>query len=285
MEDAVLIKRQEITARRADLQNACKQTCRNKVTNFSKDQKNTHLFPFLDVGRFRKNSTLFNRSKSVVPYFRKHHWKFRLNEISDATSIGIHFLQDFEKAPRAMDYAKTLVHIERLCDNPEASRSSFTYSLDTSLGDVLQRPNLCCARTPIGWNEDEYVEQSNILDIAKQVYCRTVTHFADFAAGCPELQMLEAKDRLVVCSNNFCGVVLFLLVYNAYINNCEGILLPHGFKYTLSTEREDHEFNEFLHELIDYLHRNVVKVFREIQISVEEYTFVKNLLLFSGDGI
>ncbi|KAL6737055.1 hypothetical protein Aduo_010730 [Ancylostoma duodenale] len=235
-----------------------------------------------DVGRFRKNSRILDGTNSVVPYFRENHWEVRLNEIPDNTSIGIHFLHDFQKTPRAMDYAKTLVHIERLCDNPEASRSSFTYSLDTSLADVLQRPNLCCARTPIGWNEDEFVEQNNILDIVKQVYCRSITHFADFAAGCPELQMLEVKDRLAVCSTNYCGVVLFLLVYNAYINNCEGILLPHGFKYTLSMKREDHEFNEFLHELIDYMHRNVVKVFREIQITAEEYTFIKILLLFSG---
>ncbi|RCN35916.1 Ligand-binding domain of nuclear hormone receptor [Ancylostoma caninum] len=235
-----------------------------------------------DVGRFRKNSRLLNRTNSVVPYFRENYWKVRLNEISDVTSIGIHFLQGFEKAPRAMDYAKTLVYIERLCDNTEASRSPFTYSLNTTLADVLERPDLCCARTPIGWNEDEFVEQNNILDILKQVYCRTITHFADFAAGCPELQMLEAKDRLAVCSNNFCGVILFLLVYNAYINNCEGILFPHGFKYTLSMKHEDHEYHEFLHELVDYMHRNVVKVFREIQITVEEYTFVKILLLFSG---
>ncbi|KAL6737056.1 hypothetical protein Aduo_010731 [Ancylostoma duodenale] len=235
-----------------------------------------------DVGRFRKNSTLINRTSSVVPYFSAHYGKVCFNEIPDITSIGIHFLQDFEKALRATDYAKTLVHIERLCDNSEAPRSPFTYSLNTSLADVLERPDLCCARTPIGWNEDEFVEQDNILDILKQAYCRTITHFADFAAVCPELQMLEAKDRLVVCSNNFCGVILFLLVYNAYINNCEGILFPHGFKYTLSMEREDHEYHEFLHELVDYMHRNVVKVFREIQITVEEYTFVKILLLFSG---
>ncbi|EYC29370.1 hypothetical protein Y032_0006g2942 [Ancylostoma ceylanicum] len=235
-----------------------------------------------DVGRFRKSSAILSRTNSVVPYFREYHRRIRLNEVPDVTSIGIHFLQDFQRAPTAMDYAKTLVYIERLCDNPNALRSSFTYSLDTSLADVLQRPNLCCARTPIGWNEDEFVEQDNILDILKQVYCRSITHFADFAAGCPELQMLEAKDRLAICSNNYCGVVLFLLVYNAYINNCDGILFPHGFKYSLSIKREDHEFNEFLQELVDYMHRNVVKVFREIRITVEEYTFLKTLLLFSG---
>ncbi|RCN37056.1 hypothetical protein ANCCAN_17050, partial [Ancylostoma caninum] len=41
-------------------------------------------------------------------------------------------------------------------------------------------------------------------------------------------------------------------------------------------------FNEFLQSLTDYLHRHVVRVFRETQITLEEYSFLKTLILFSG---
>ncbi|VDP32619.1 unnamed protein product [Heligmosomoides polygyrus] len=110
-----------------------------------------------------------------------------------------------------------------------------------SLVDVLGKPHLCCGRTPMGWNQDQLVEQDNILDILKQVYCRTITHFADFVAGCPELSLLEDKNRLALCSANYCGYVLLMMVYNTYRSGCEGLLFPHGFKYSLSLKREEHE--------------------------------------------
>ncbi|CAJ0603499.1 unnamed protein product [Cylicocyclus nassatus] len=81
---------------------------------------------------------------------------------------------------------------------------------------------------------------------------------------------------------NYCGVILFTLVYNAYVNNCNGILFPHGFKYSLSQKKDDHEFNEFLQNLVDYLHRHVVCVFRDSRIDTEEYSLLKSLILFSG---
>ncbi|KAK6032645.1 Ligand-binding domain of nuclear hormone receptor [Ostertagia ostertagi] len=134
----------------------------------------------------------------------------------------------------------------------------------------------------VRWNEDRLIEQDNILDILKQVYCRTITHFADFVTVCPELNLLGERDRLAVCSANYCGVVLLMMVYNAYLGGCEGILFPHGFKYSLSQKRDDDEFNEFLQSLVEYLHRNVGTVFREIQITAEEYSFLKTIVLFSG---
>ncbi|RCN35917.1 hypothetical protein ANCCAN_18221 [Ancylostoma caninum] len=60
------------------------------------------------------------------------------------------------------------------------------------------------------------------------------------------------------------------------------MLFPHGFKYSLSKTKDEHDFNEFLQNLIDYLHRHVVKAFREAQITLEEYSFLKTLILFSG---
>ncbi|VDO48104.1 unnamed protein product [Haemonchus placei] len=189
-------------------------------------------------------------------------------------------------------------HLLLLCDNRDSSREPFVYSLDTSLSEVLERPHICCERTPIGWNEDQFIEQDNILDILKQVYCRSITHFADFVAVSPELNLLEEKDRvtntlsavrklklfilLSVCSTNYCGVVLLMMVYNAYLSNCEGILFPHGFRYSLSQKRDDHEFNEFLQELVEYLHTNVATVFQEIQITAEEYALLKTIVIFSG---
>ncbi|KIH55026.1 Ligand-binding domain of nuclear hormone receptor [Ancylostoma duodenale] len=134
----------------------------------------------------------------------------------------------------------------------------------------------------IGWNEGEFVEADNLLDILKQIYCRTVTLFADFASSCPELTLLEAKDKLALCSSNYCGVILFTLTYNAYLRNCNGLLFVHGFKYSLSNTKEDHDYDEFLQNLIDYLHRHVVRVFRETQITLEEYSILKTLILFSG---
>lgn len=41
-------------------------------------------------------------------------------------------------------------------------------------------------------------------------------------------------------------------------------------------------FNEFLQGLVEYLHCNIAAVFKEIQITVEEYSFLKTILLFSG---
>ncbi|KIH54445.1 hypothetical protein ANCDUO_15409, partial [Ancylostoma duodenale] len=81
---------------------------------------------------------------------------------------------------------------------------------------------------------------------------------------------------------NYCGLALFASLYNAYISNCYGILFPHGFKYSLLKRKEDHDFDEFLQNLVGYLHRHVVKVFRETQITPEEYSFLKTLFLFSG---
>ncbi|RCN23833.1 hypothetical protein ANCCAN_30478 [Ancylostoma caninum] len=74
----------------------------------------------------------------------------RTNELYDQLSVGIHFARDLENAPRALDYARTLVQIERLCENPEAARTNFDYSLDVSLAEALERPHLCCARTAVG---------------------------------------------------------------------------------------------------------------------------------------
>ncbi|RCN35919.1 hypothetical protein ANCCAN_18223, partial [Ancylostoma caninum] len=71
-------------------------------------------------------------------------------------------------------------------------------------------------------------------------------------------------------------------MYNSFLTNCDGMLFPHGFKYSLSTRRDEHDFNEFLQSLTDYLHRHVVRVFRETQITLEEYSFLKTLILFSG---
>ncbi|KIH68928.1 hypothetical protein ANCDUO_00733 [Ancylostoma duodenale] len=71
-------------------------------------------------------------------------------------------------------------------------------------------------------------------------------------------------------------------MYNAYLTNCDGMLFPHGFKYSLSKKKDEHDFNEFLQVLTDYLHRHVVRVFRETQVTVEEYSFLKTIILFSG---
>ncbi|KAK6751646.1 hypothetical protein RB195_003207 [Necator americanus] len=242
------------------------------------------LLSFADVGRLRKNKpvTDSSNSRSVVPYLSSAEMEVKLNELYDAVSVGIHFVHDLQKTPRALDYARTLVHIEKLCENPGARRTNFDYSVDMSLAEALRKPHLCCARTPIGWNQDEFVETENLLDTLKQIYCRTVTLFADFASGCPELALLEEQDKLAICSKNYCGCVLFTLAYNAYLNDYYGILFPHGFKYSLSTKKDEHEFDEFLQTLFDYLHSNVVRVFRETGITTEEYTFVKTLILFSG---
>uniref|UniRef100_A0A7I4YPI5 Zinc finger and Nuclear hormone receptor domain containing protein n=1 Tax=Haemonchus contortus TaxID=6289 RepID=A0A7I4YPI5_HAECO len=235
-----------------------------------------------DVGRFKRSSTVRKYNHSMVPYMRHGTCNLQTNDQLYSTSIGIHFVNDLKCASKAMDFARMLVVIERLCDNRDSSRQPFEYSLDTSLSEVLERPHICCERTPIGWNEDQFIEQNNILDILKQVYCRSITHFADFVAVSPELNLLEEKDRLSVCSTNYCGVVLLMMVYNAYLNNCEGILFPHGFKYSLSQKRDDHEFNEFLQELVEYLHTNVATVFQEIQITAEEYALLKTIVIFSG---
>ncbi|KAL6741031.1 hypothetical protein Aduo_014328 [Ancylostoma duodenale] len=234
-----------------------------------------------DVGGLRKNSER-NSCNSVVPYLSAAGIEVKLNELYDTLSVGIHFVRDLENAPKALGYARTLVQIERLCENPEAARSTFNYSLDVSLADALERPHLCCARTPIGWNQDEFVGADNLLDILKQIYCRAFTFFADFVSAIPELTLLEGKDKLALCSTNSCGVILFTSMYNAYISNCYGILLPHGFKYSLLKRKDDHDFDEFMQDLVGYLHCHVVKVFRETQITSEEYSFLKTLILFSG---
>ncbi|KAL6737058.1 hypothetical protein Aduo_010733 [Ancylostoma duodenale] len=234
-----------------------------------------------DVGRLKKKSTN-TPGNSVVPYLSSADMEVKLNELYDALSVGIHFARDLENTPKALEYARTLVQIERLCENPEAARSNFNYSLDVSLAEALERPHLCCARTAIGWDQDEFVEADNLLDVLKQLYCRTITLFADFASACPELALLEDKDKGSVCSTNFCGVVLLTLMYNGYLTNCDGMLFPHGFKYSLSKRKDEHDFNEFLQSLTGYLHRHVVRVFRETQITLEEYSFLKTVILFSG---
>ncbi|XGW28112.1 hypothetical protein V3C99_008149 [Haemonchus contortus] len=194
-----------------------------------------------DVGRFKRSSIVRKYNLPLVPYMRHGSCILRKNEQLYSTSIGIHFVNDLKSITKAMDFAKMLVVIERLCDNRDSSRELFQYSLDNSLSEVLERPHICCERTPIGWNEDPFFVQDDILDVPKRGYCRSVTHFADFVAVIPELSLLEMRDRLSVCSTNYCGVVLLMLVYNAYLNNYEGIVFPHGFKYSLSQKREDNE--------------------------------------------
>ncbi|KIH48425.1 hypothetical protein ANCDUO_21507, partial [Ancylostoma duodenale] len=134
----------------------------------------------------------------------------------------------------------------------------------------------------MGWNQDEFVEADNFTDVMKQLYCRTFTFFADFVSSCPELSLLEAKDKANTFSTNWCGVILFTALYHAYVSNLYGILLPHGFKYSLLKSKDDHDYNDFLQNLVGYLHCHVVKVFRETQITSEEYSFLKTLILFSG---
>ncbi|KAL6732147.1 hypothetical protein Aduo_002939 [Ancylostoma duodenale] len=93
-----------------------------------------------DIGRSKKNSTS-NGCNSVVPYLSAAEMEVKLilqSELYDALSVGIHFARDLENAPKALDYARTLVQIERLCKNPEAARSSFYYSLDVSFADALE---------------------------------------------------------------------------------------------------------------------------------------------------
>ncbi|RCN35918.1 zinc finger, C4 type [Ancylostoma caninum] len=102
-----------------------------------------------DVGRLKKKSTS-SSCNSVVPYLTTAEMEVKLNELYDALSVGIHFARDLENAPKALDYARTLVRIERLCENSEATRSNFEYSLDVSLAEALERPQLCCARTAVG---------------------------------------------------------------------------------------------------------------------------------------
>ncbi|KAK5971669.1 Ligand-binding domain of nuclear hormone receptor [Trichostrongylus colubriformis] len=236
-----------------------------------------------DVGRLKRNSPHTDHEQSVVPHMRNSKTVVETKKITGGLSIGVHFLQELEKSSLgAKDYAKTLISMEKMCENHEASRTTFDYSLDITLAEALERPHLCCHRTPIGWNQEEFAEADNLLDMLKQIYCRTVTLFADFANGFPELAQLNGKDRLNLCNTNYCGVVLFTLVYNAYLGNFYGILFPHGFKYSLLHKKGDDEFNEFMHELVDYLHRHVVVTFRETNITHEEYSFVKSLILFSG---
>ncbi|XGW28110.1 hypothetical protein V3C99_008147 [Haemonchus contortus] len=235
-----------------------------------------------DVGRFKKSSIARKYSHSMVQYMGHGSCNLQKNEQLYSTSIGIHFVNDLGNASKAMDFARMLVVIERLCDNRDSFREPFEYSLDISLPQVLERPHICCERTPIGWNEDPFFEKDNALDFVKQVYCRSVTHFADFVAVIPELNLLEIKDRLSVCSTNYCGVVLLMMVYNAYLSKCDGILFPHGFRFSLSQKREDYELSEFLQDLVEYLHTNVAVVFQEIQITAEEYALLKTILIFSG---
>ncbi|KAK6032644.1 Ligand-binding domain of nuclear hormone receptor [Ostertagia ostertagi] len=248
-----------------------------------------------DVGRLKRNSATAVPEQLVVPDIRVPKQQLQTRKIADGLSIGIHFLQKLERSSGAKDYAKTLVSMEKMCENHGASRTTFDYSLDITLAEALERPHLCCHRTPIGWNQEEFAEADNLLDMLKQIYCRTVTLFADFANGFPELAELHGKDRvcsyyihitvlglLRVCNTNYCGVVLFTLVYNSYLSNCYGILFPHGFKYSLRLKKGDHEFNGFMQQLVDYLHCHVVSTFQETNITVEEYSFVKSLILFSG---
>ncbi|XGW28115.1 hypothetical protein V3C99_008151 [Haemonchus contortus] len=194
-----------------------------------------------DVGRFKRRSIVKKYNHLMVPYVPHGSYNLQKNEQLNSTSIGIHFVNDLKNASGAVDCAKMLVVIERLCDNSDSSREPFEYSLDNSLSEVLERPRICCERTPIGWNEDPFFEQVNNLDVLKQGYCRCVTHFADFVAVIPELNLLEMRDRLSVCSTNYCGVDLLMKVYNAYLSNYEGILFPHGLKYSLFQKREDNE--------------------------------------------
>ncbi|CAJ0603485.1 unnamed protein product [Cylicocyclus nassatus] len=204
-----------VTKERRNSCKACRFVCCLKANMTEKD-----------VGRLRKNASK-GKSNSVVPYLSADEIKVKLNELYEETSIGSHFAQSLEKTAKASDYAKLLVHIERLCDNPYAARSAFEYSLDLSLAEVLRKPQLCCSRTPMGWNQDQFVEPDNLLDILKQIYCRTVTMFADFASVCPELALLEEKDKL-----------LFLLVKRhpfswsdktfSYISLARGVLFLTG---------------------------------------------------------
>uniref|UniRef100_A0A7I4YNU5 NR LBD domain-containing protein n=1 Tax=Haemonchus contortus TaxID=6289 RepID=A0A7I4YNU5_HAECO len=235
-----------------------------------------------DVGRIKRSSIVKKYNHSMVLYMRHGSCNLQKNEQLYSTSVGVHFVNDLKSASKAMDIAKILVFIERLCDNSDSSREPFEYSLSMSLPEVLERPHICCERTPIGWNEDPFFERNNNLDVLKQGYCRSITHFADFVAVSPELYLLEMKDRLSVCSTNYCGVFLLMMVYNAYLNNYEGILFPHGFRYSLSQKREDPEFNEFLQDLVEYLYTNVATVFQEIQVTAEEYALLKSIVIFSG---
>ncbi|XGW28106.1 hypothetical protein V3C99_008146, partial [Haemonchus contortus] len=235
-----------------------------------------------DVGRIKRSSIVKKYNHSMVPHMRHGGCNLQKNGQLYSTSIGIHFVNDLKSASKAMDFAKMLLFIERLCDNSDSSRGPFECSLDMSLSDVLERPLNCCERTPIGWNEDPFFDKDNSVDVHKQGYCRSITHFADFVAVSPELNLLEMKDRLSVCSTNCSGVILLMMIYNAYLNNYKGILFPHGFKYPLSHKREHNELDEFLEDLVDYLHTNVTTVFQEIQITAEEYALLKTILFFSG---
>ncbi|CAJ0603500.1 unnamed protein product [Cylicocyclus nassatus] len=89
------------------------------------------------------------RTMDTLPHFALVSSAYNLRQMPEAVSIGAHFVRDLVRTSNASDYARTLVYIESLCDNNEAPKSSFAFSLDASLADVLQKPHLCCARTPV----------------------------------------------------------------------------------------------------------------------------------------
>uniref|UniRef100_A0AC34Q1C9 NR LBD domain-containing protein n=1 Tax=Panagrolaimus sp. JU765 TaxID=591449 RepID=A0AC34Q1C9_9BILA len=114
------------------------------------------------------------------------------------------------------------------------------------------------------------------------MWCRIVTHYADWVSHIPEFTKLSYHDQLKLIVDRSAPCVSVLIAYKTYITNGEGIVLSGGSYFPrdeLQQEIMDPAIRPYLKRLTDILYDEFVIPATEMKMTEIEYSLLR-LLVF-----
>ncbi|CAJ0580496.1 unnamed protein product, partial [Mesorhabditis spiculigera] len=213
--------------------------------------------------------------RSVCPYFADKPVKLNMtiDRAFRTSAIGDEYLA-FLRCEDPRKLVRKLVELESHCYMDQASIYEPVHeNMDLPFAEALKDPLRCGRRTPLDWNNKVF-RVPTMIDTIKKVYCRLTVYYIDWLRGLPEMTEICGSERLRLVSDQLAATLMTSVIYHSYKTGCPGLALSCGYHYMMG-RREGHEFDFFLDRLAAYGHDHIATIFREIDITFEEFCIVK----------
>ncbi|CAJ0953283.1 unnamed protein product, partial [Mesorhabditis belari] len=204
-----------------------------------------------------------------------------------STAIGFDFL-NFLKGDNFPEIVSKLVELENKCyaDTQPFFEDSTVLNdnLDVPLHVAMNDPLRLGMRTPLDWLSHEQLLPS-MVDAIKRQYCRLTVYYIDWLRAIPDLQMMTQSDQMKIISTQLCKILLTTMMYQTYKSKSPGIAFSCGRHYIAGENKKagvGHEFDYFLDRLAQYGHEKVISVFRDTNITIDEFCLLKMIAFWSG---
>ncbi|CAD6194550.1 unnamed protein product [Caenorhabditis auriculariae] len=174
-------------------------------------------------------------------------------------------------------------NIERNCDNnlgyASAGKYPSEFSTDVPVDLALLHPRPISDEVPIAYVRKKFSE--NPEEMFKEFYCRTIVHFFAWTSAIEDFSQLNMRQRKILAIE---AVVPGCLMMHAFgmsqwrVKN-GAPKLPTSSEIDLKTMIDDHPH---LKEVIETFQFHVLEPMNVLQITAEEYSCIRLILLWSG---